>query len=187
MQSISTTHPLQVLTELETACKQLQDIYDNNSSDTIFWSGLGFRIADHKFCIDSNDIDEVLDSNFQNNLSNVPGAKAWLCGLTSLRGQALPVIDLKQYLLDEKSALTKDSRLIVLDYNKMKIGLIIDETCGLKHFEKDNIENTSEIENLPSKVKKFISQTFLKNNQTWIEFSIKKLESDPDFLNAARF
>jgi len=187
MQSISTTHPLQILTDLETACKQLQAIDDSNSSVENYWSGLCFRIAEHKFCINSNDIDEVLDSNFQNNLSTVPGAKAWLCGLTSLRGQALPVIDIQQYLFNEKSLLTKNSRLIVLNYKSMKIGLIIDETCGLKHFKKEDIKSETEISSPPSEVQKFTSHIFQLDNQTWIEFSISKLENDPDFLNAARF
>ena len=187
MQSISTIHPLQVLTDLEATCKNLLVINDTNSSETDFWSGLGFRISDHTFCINSNDVEEILDSNFQNNLSTVPGAKAWLSGLTSLRGQALPVIDLQQYIFHKKSPLTKNSRLIVVNYSNMKIGLIIDETCGLKQFSEKNIIDSNELKELPSDVKKITSKILKLNDQTWLEFSITKLENDSDFLNAARF
>lgn len=187
MQSISTTHPLQVLTELETTCKRHQTRTVKHSSEAQRWSGLGFRIAKYKYCISSKDIDEILGANFQKNLSTVPGAKAWLCGLISLRGQALPVIDLQQYLFDEKSVLSNTSRLLVIDYSNMKIGLIIDETCGLKRFEQNSSKSAEEMKTLPPEVLKYTSQVFHVNEQSWIEFSVKQLENDPNFLNAARF
>ena len=187
MQSISTTHPLQILTELENACKQHHARRTTHSSETQLWSGLGFRIAEHKLCISSRNIDEVLDSNFQNNLSSVPGAKTWLCGLISLRGQALPVIDLKQYLFNKKSLLTATSRLLVIDYSNMKIGLIVDETCGLKRFDSNNNQDIDKMKTLPNEIQKYTTKVFHANSQSWIEFSIEKLENDPNFLNAARF
>jgi len=187
MQSISTTHPLQILTELETACKQHQARSITQSSETPLWNGLGFRIAELSLCINSKFIEEVLDSNFQNNLSNVPGAKNWLCGLISLRGQALPVIDLQQYLFGQKSFLTTASRLVVINYNDIKIGLIVDETYGLKRFETKDSQESGKMKTLALEIQKYITQVFQINDQTWIEFSIKNLETDPNFLNAARF
>ena len=187
MQSISTTHPLQILTELETACKQHQARTTTQSPNTKLWNGLGFRIAKLALCINSKFIEEVLDSNFQNNLSGVPGAKTWLRGLISLRGQALPVIDLQQYLLNQKSVLSTSSRLIVIKYSNMKIGLIVDETCGLQRFEAKDSLNSEKMKTLPLEIKKYAAQVFQTSGQTWIEFSINNLESDPNFLNAARF
>jgi len=187
MQSISTTHPLQILTELETACKLHQARSTTQPSEIPLWTGLGFRIAELSLCINSKFIEEVLDSNFQSNLSSVPGAKTWLRGLTSLRGQALPVIDLQQYLFGQNSLLTTASRLLVINYSNIKIGLIVNNTYGLKRFETKDIQNPEKIKTLPLEVQKYIAQVFLSNKQTWIEFSIKNLESDPNFLNAARF
>jgi len=186
MQSISTTQPLQILTELENACKQHHARTVTHSPKAQLWSGLAFRIAEFKLCINSKYIDEVLDSTFQNNLSSVPGAKSWLRGLISVRGQALPVIDLQQYLLDEQSLLTTSSRLLVINYSDMKIGLIVSETCGLKRFEPNN-QNVDKIKTLPEKIQKYTTNIYQNNEHIWIEFSIKKLESDPNFLNAARF
>lgn len=186
MQSISTTHPLQILTELETTCKQHLARATTHSTEPQLWNGLGFRIAKLQLCINSKFIDEILDSNFQNDLSSVPGAKAWLCGLISLRGQALPVIDLQQYLFGQKSPHTTSSRLVVIDYSNMKLGLIVDETCGLKRFKPKDSQGIEKLKTLPSEIQKYASQVFQSNNQTWIEFSIENLENDPNFLNAAR-
>lgn len=184
MESISTTHPLQLLRELEQSCKKQIPAAPGPQP---VWSGLGFRISTYHLCLNSRYIDEVLDSNFQQNLSRVPGAKKWLCGLISLRGQALPVIDFNQYLFDKPSIHSKKSRLLVVKLSKMKTGLIIDEAYGLKRFNKSDAHKTHESESIPDALLNFSEQMFQSDKQSWIEFSIQKLESDSNFLSAARF
>ena len=187
MQSISTNHPLQLLKELEQACKQQIETPPTSTNQTKVWSGFGFRIGNYKLCIDSKVIDELLDSHFQENLSKVPGAKTWLLGLISLRGQALPLIDLNQYLFNTKSELSKKSRLLVINFSTSRTGLIVDEGYGLKQFNPEMAKEPESVESIPAELRKFSSQVFMQNQQPWIEFSTQLLENDPDFLNAARF
>jgi len=187
MESISSTHPLQILKELEQTCKR-------KSTETLKvtpkWSGLGFRIANYKMCIESKYIDEVLDSNFKQNMSSVPGAKKWLSGLISLRGKALPVIDLQQYLLDKEAEHSKKSRLLVIKFSNTKTGLIVDETFGLQQIDKHNtsqINQLRESDSIPKSILNSSDRSFNINNQSWIEFLVPKLENDENFISASRF
>lgn len=219
MQSILSTHPLQLLKELEQSCtkqfsRQLsfellptephanilqqktspltatsptsEKLTKSPKSPKQKWSGLGFSVNKYKFCIASEHIGEILDSNFKQNLSAVPGAKSWLLGLISLRGQALPVIDLSQYLFGQPSDFSKKSRLLILKFSSMNTGLIINKTYGL--LQTDNISTRKpSLDNPVTANLKFSDRTLEINKQFWIELSIHKLENDANFLSATKY
>jgi len=187
MHSISTNHPLQILKELEQSCKQHLVTPAKPAAKAKLWSGFGFRVNKFNLCIKCNVIEELLDSHFQQNLSKVPGAKNWLMGLISLRGQALPLIDLNQYIFNTSSELTKKSRLLVINFSNTRTGLIIDEAYGLKQFDPDFAQTPASVDTVPAELEKFSTKIFLQGELPWIEFSTQRLENDPDFLNAARF
>ena len=60
------------------------------------WSGLAFRIGDDRFVCPRDDVREVLV--YPDSMTRIPGAREWITGLSNVRGQLLPVIDLKAFL-----------------------------------------------------------------------------------------
>ncbi|MDH5256736.1 MAG: chemotaxis protein CheW [Gammaproteobacteria bacterium] len=209
----SSTHPLLILKEIDSACRK---IIGKNTKPVQFdentWSGIGFRIFNDELVIQNIYINEILNANFQNRLSRVPGAKPWFLGLISLRGQPLPVIDLKQYFFNEASKPTENSRLIVIKHKAHISGLLLEQVHGLKQFPVD-VENTEETEktdtksvddknagnkrtgnintgnkssDIDPKLRHFVDRIFVDQGQVYGNLSISRLTNDKDFANAAR-
>ena len=199
----SSAHPLLILKEFDIAFREVIGKTDEPvQAKSDICSAIGFQINNNELLIKNSYIEEILNADFQKNLSTVPGAKPWLMGLISLRGQPLPVIDLKQYLFNEKSLLAENSRLIVIKNGKYFCGLFLEHIYGLKQFSQT--EDNSTIENLEKStestkretpnasdrfsdnIKPFIDGTFNDNGKHWGNLSIPRLISDTDFANAAR-
>ena len=187
MQSSSTTHPLILLSELEQACKSQILIAAPNLSNS-YWVGIGFQLSQHCLAIQTTYINEVLGSRILNNISKVPAAKSWFMGLISLRGQPLPVIDLKDYLLGEPTTPCHTNRIIVIKHNNANTGLLVEEVFSLKQFSKENVNHHIDItRTFSATLQRFILQAFEDGKNNWGELSIETLASDAEFLNASIF
>jgi len=185
----SSTHPLLVLNEIDSACKTI--IANAASPEKPFankWSGVGFQIAKDALLIESQYVHEICNCHFNQSLSSVPGAKPWLLGLTSLRGQPLSVIDLKQYLLNQASSLTANNRLIVIKHDNYLAGLLVEHIYGLKQFDRNRATDSARGNSsvfFSAKVRDLIDGVFDEGDIKWGKMVISKLVSDQDFANAA--
>lgn len=186
MHSISSTHPLLLLHELESHYKIAAPKQAEKTSNTLLWTGVGFRLANLNLCISSRSISEITDSNFKKNLTKVPGTKNWVYGMISLHGQPLPIIDLNNYLFSSKTEITGNTRLIVIKIKNGITGLLADAVSGLKQFHTLNDLYHNEVDNYPAQIKPFIAKKFVKDDLIWGEFSVTKLEAKSEFLNASR-
>jgi len=193
---VNSTHPLLILSEIDNAYREKSGKTKApvlSKNDT--WSGIGFRIMKDELIIQNTCIDEIISADFQRNLSSMPGAKNWLLGLISLRGQPLPVIDLKQYFFNQKSQITEHSRLVVIKSEHHVYGLFLEHVYGLKQFpsppsrsaeqeQKQKEKNISHI--FSANVKDFIDNIFDDNGICRGHLSITRLTNNTDFANAAR-
>ena len=67
----------------------------------------------------------------------MPGTRQWLLGVANVRGNLVPVIDLKQYLEGERTQLTDTSRVLLVRQFGGSVGLLIDEVLGQRNFSED--------------------------------------------------
>jgi hypothetical protein len=72
------------------------------------WRGIGFRIGTRYLVSSINEVNEILTFP---SLTLVPGTRHWLLGVANVRGNLVPLIDLKQYLEGERALLTESSRV----------------------------------------------------------------------------
>ena len=187
MQFNATTHPLILLSELDEACKSQIPTAPPRKNSTR-WVGIGFKLDQYNLSIETAYINEVLDANLLNNISKVPAAKSWFCGLISVRGQLLPVIDLKDYLLGEHTVAGKSNRLIVIKHGNINAGLLVEEIFGLKQFGEEHVDKRSaQATVLPASLIRFITQLFSIDQNYWGGLSVNALTNDTDFLNASMF
>lgn len=187
MQFNATTHPLILLSELDEACKSQIPTAPPRKNSTR-WVGIGFKLDQYNLAIETTFINEVLDAKLLNNISKVPAAKSWFCGLISVRGQLLPVIDLKDYLLGEHTVPGKSSRLIVIKHGNINAGLLVEEVFGLKQFGEGHLDKHKDQSSVvPASLTRFITQLFNIDQNHWGGLSINALTNDTDFLNASMF
>ena len=70
----------------------------------------------------------------------VPQAPEYVEGVTNLRGTVLPVIDLRKRFGLENASLSKDSRIIVVTADHIKVGMIVDAVSEVLEIAQDSIE-----------------------------------------------
>ncbi|PIE77279.1 MAG: hypothetical protein CSA13_00140 [Clostridiales bacterium] len=82
-----------------------------------------FNLADEKYGIDICGLSSI-ERNL--NITRVPSLPSYVLGVFNLRGEIVPVVDLRQLFGVKLSDLSKDSRILVVKKEKLKLGLLVD-------------------------------------------------------------
>ena len=83
---------------------------------------VAFRLTNRSFALP---VTHVRDFAEVGQITRVPGAPASVCGIASLRGHAIPVVDLEQHLGLSTGSSRKQGRVLVVDHHGRRIGLIV--------------------------------------------------------------
>lgn len=73
-------------------------------------------------------------------ITRVPKANLYVKGVINLRGEIVPVIDLRKRFNVESSDYDKDSRIIVNKIDDVLVGFIVDSATEVKEIDKDDID-----------------------------------------------
>ena len=73
------------------------------------------------------------------NIERIPKCADYLLGILNLRGTLVTVVDLKKRLGFDASTITKDSRIIIVEYQKRSIGFLVDRVHEIMKLEKQCI------------------------------------------------
>jgi purine-binding chemotaxis protein CheW len=82
-----------------------------------------------------NSIERVLQ------ITRVPGTPGFVKGVINLRGDIIPIIDLRQKFNLEESEITDESRVIILKEGDLVIGIISDMVLEVLELENENIDS----------------------------------------------
>jgi len=141
---------------------------------------IGFRIAGMQLV---TPVDEVTELLTYPAMSRVPGTKSWVKGIANVRGNLLPIMDLKDYLMRETTKLSIKSRVLVVNHGGIFAGLLVDEVLGLKHFQdEDYSHKLPEADNF---LKSYMTGAYKQDTEEWGVFSMHALAKSPLFLQIA--
>ncbi len=187
MNSLSSKHPLLVLRELESIFSSTGAHTESDmAGDKELHAGLGIKLGEFRCIVENNYIEAVLLPDIVNKASMVPGTKPWFIGLTSLKGQALPLIDFQQFLLHEPMVITEQSRVLVIDFGNFSNGIIVSGVMGLLHFSPGSPRLTKpEAENRPDAVVTKIQYEVIIDDENWPVLAMNKIGKSPEFQNMA--
>jgi purine-binding chemotaxis protein CheW len=101
-----------------------------------------FDLASEYYGINISDVREIMRMQ---SITRVPGAYSFVEGVINLRGNVLPVIDLRKRLGLKISEHTKESRIVVIDINSSEIGVIVDAVTEVLRVPKSAIEPASSV------------------------------------------
>lgn len=144
------------------------------------WTAIGFRIAEHHLLIPLSETREVFTVPTQ--ITAVPKSKPWVFGIANLRGELLPLFDLKYFLYGQATKINKRSRIVVSNHPDLYSGLLLDEVFGLKHFQHEPEPSATTQD---TAISHYISGHIEQQEMQWDVFSFNKLAADQRFLNAA--
>ncbi len=145
------------------------------------WTAIDFRMAQLNYLIPLTETREIFPVPQQ--ITPVPRAKAWVYGIANLRGELLPIFDLKYFLFGQPSKVSKRSRVLVLNHPDLYSGLLVDDVFGLKHFQTPPTQNTQQHD---SSIANYLNGHISQKGADWDVFSFHKLANDKRFLNAAK-
>lgn len=99
--------------------------------------GLAFRLGDEEYALDILRIREIIKLR---PITEVPRAPSWIPGIISVRGQVIPVIDLRMRLRLPARPLTKSARILIVTRLDEIYGLIVDAVRQVVRMRDEDVE-----------------------------------------------
>ena len=87
-------------------------------------------------------IEQVREIRAVESITNIPKAKSYVKGIMNLRGQIIPIIDVKERLglaSASQSNLTKQ-RILVIEVNDVQTGLLVDEVDQVMRIQTKDLD-----------------------------------------------
>jgi twitching motility protein PilI len=145
------------------------------------WVGVAFRMGGETFLVAREETREVL--GYPAAITRVPGAKTWVKGLANVRGQLLPMVDLRQFLGSGVTTAGRNTRVIVVNHRDIPAGLMVDEVLGFRRFA----EREFNVEPPPTVIRcdSYLAGAFRRGGEIWPVLSLKSLVESQNFMQAA--
>ena len=145
------------------------------------WRGVGYRIGRQRLASGFEEVVEILPLP---SLTPVPGAQPWMLGVANMRGNLLPVVDLKQFLEGERTVLHEGQRMLVVRQRGGDVAVLIDELFGQRSFNEPQLIDAAELD-AGGRYGHFIERAYRLGEQAWGIFSLERLARTPEFRQAA--
>lgn len=101
-----------------------------------------FKLSNEEFAIEVSSIEAIIKLQA---ITKVPHAPAHVVGVTNLRGNIVPVIDLKKRLNLLETEHNADTRIIVAILQDSKVGMVVDAVSQVIEIDESQIEPTPQI------------------------------------------
>lgn len=173
--------PYELLLALENRARNAQagQVRDTQSGDE--WVGVAFRLGAETFLVAREETREVL--GVPTFLTRVPGARTWIRGLANVRGQLLPVIDLRAFLGGGGAPIGRSARILVVNSREVPAGLLVDEVLGFRRFTDREFSTQ-----LPATIlhcNSYLAGAFRRGGEVSPVFSLRPLLESNEFLMGA--
>ena len=96
-----------------------------------------FELAFEHFGVDIAAVESIIKMQ---PITSVPHAPEFVEGVINLRGSVLPVIDLRKRFNLAGEEITKNSRIVVVSMEGVKIGMIVDAVSEVLRVPEDAVE-----------------------------------------------
>ena len=145
------------------------------------WVGVAFRMGGETFLAAREETREVLGHPAV--ITRIPGAKSWVRGLANVRGQLLPMLDLRQFLGSGATTPQRNTRIVVVNHREIPAGLIVDEVLGFRRFAES--EFNPEAPPTVIRCDVYLAGAFRRGGEVWPVLSLRSLVESQSFLQAA--
>lgn len=174
-QTVSLT-PFRLLANLERYYLALDYCYSDAGPVRQQVSMIGFRVRTVRLLATMDDVLEILPCP---ELTRIPNVRPWLRGVANIRGNLLPVMDLRGFLTSEVVPLTRSHRVLVIQLAGRYLGLLVDELYGIRRFYSDTLQ--ADNDGIDERYADTVTGKFIdeKSNQVWSVFSIQNFIENP--------
>jgi purine-binding chemotaxis protein CheW len=99
-----------------------------------------FELAKEHYGLDIAAVESIIKIQ---SITAVPHAPSFVEGVTNLRGTVLPVINLRSRFGLPEAEATRDTRIVVVDVDGTKVGMIVDAVTEVLRVPQEAIEPPS--------------------------------------------
>lgn len=110
---------------------------ENKKQDAELIQLVTFSIGDEEFGVDILKVQEIIRTM---EITKVPKAPDFVEGVINLRGNVIPIIDLRKRFGLETREHDKHTRIIVIEINKTIVGFIVDSVSEVLRIPSDTVE-----------------------------------------------
>ena len=103
------------------------------------WQVVVFLLGDQAFAINVDKTREILRWT---GVRPVPQSHQAMLGITTVRGEVIPLIDLRNYLGIESERDRDLDKVIVAEFNKMKLGFVVDGVERIYRISSEELDST---------------------------------------------
>ncbi len=173
--------PFELLQELERRGRAVSAQVGQESAGGREWVGVALRMAGELFLVAREETCEVL--SVPASLTRVPGAKPWIRGLANVRGQLLPIIDLRHFIGSGVAPATRNTRVLVVNHREIPAGLLVDEVLGFRRFAES--EFTGDVPPTITQCERYLAGAFRHGEEQWPVLSLRSILESAAFAEAA--
>jgi purine-binding chemotaxis protein CheW len=98
-----------------------------------------FALGEIELALDIADVREI---NRLSPITRLPHVPAYIEGVINLRGQLVPIVDLRTRLGLRPKSPPKTARIIVAEIGDRLIGMIVDRVCEVRRISADQIDDS---------------------------------------------
>jgi len=173
--------PFELLREIERLTRAALSGQGASAAEGREWVGVAFRLGTESFLVAREETREVL--GIPATLARVPGAKSWIRGLANVRGQLLPVVDLRSFLGGGVTPSNRVARVLVANHREVPAGLLVDEVLGFRKFADGDF--VGDVPPTLLRCERYLAGAFKRGSEAWPVFALRNLLESTEFLEAA--
>ncbi|MGI5880162.1 MAG: chemotaxis protein CheW [Syntrophomonadaceae bacterium] len=114
-----------------------QPVFDSEEIQVV-----AFKLGEEEYAVE---IVYVQDINRLLNITRIPRSERHIEGVINLRGNIIPIFNLHTRFNLQASGNEEDKRIIVFQYDELKVGILVDEVSEVLKIKKDEVEATSKV------------------------------------------
>ena len=100
------------------------------------------QLGTEYYALDIMKVNTIRDYETPN---RIPHPKSFVKGVINLRGQVVPILDLREILGYEEDSNNDKRKIIIIENDEELLGLIIDEVLSISHIEDSQIEELDKV------------------------------------------
>ncbi|HJR13927.1 MAG TPA: chemotaxis protein CheW [Rhodanobacteraceae bacterium] len=144
------------------------------------WRAIGFRVGDHQFVSGIDEVSEILMSPPP--VTSIPATRPWLLGVANVRGNLIALVDLKQFLFEQRTHVTGRARVLVVKQSGGNVGLLVDELLGQRNLtDADRVDAEGEAD---GRLARFVTENVTMGPVRLGRFSMVELTRTAEFQHA---
>jgi purine-binding chemotaxis protein CheW len=103
---------------------------------------VSFRLGSEEYGVDIAQVQEIIRLV---EITHVPRAPHFMEGVINLRGQLIPIIDLRTRFGMPRVAATKSTRIVVTEIATKRVGMVVDSVSEVLNIPTDHVEEAPDM------------------------------------------